>query len=353
MNKTYRWMLPAVAAAALVGCGDDDKPVSTDAEFRTDVIAAMQASISANLAALVTAAQALQDAAPTHAWDLTTATDKAALVAMKAAWRDTRIAYEHVEGATAPIFSDLDFTMDARWEDYVGELTAPDPDLFDDTGVTGMHGIERILFSDQIRDTVTAAEQALPNYAPASFPTTDADAMRFKTKLVAKLITDARSLHDQWTPAQIDLDFAFDGLVGLMNEQGEKVNLAATGDEESRYANITLFDLRNNLAGTTTIYGLFSPWIRAKDGGPAHDDSVKAKFAVLAALYDATPGDAIPAVPADWKALDPSPEDLATPFGVLWKTVHEDVDPATATSIVFEMQTISADVLKLKQLPAE
>jgi iron uptake system component EfeO len=360
MNKTYRWMIPAVATTALFGCGDDAKTttpdaptVKTDAEFRTEVIASMQTSISANLADLVTAAQALQAAAPEHGWNVTTDADKAALANMKAAWRKTRIAYEHVEGATAPIFGPLDFTMDARWDDYVADLQAPDTNLFDDTGVTGMHGIERILFSDQIRQTVIDAEVAGPNYVPAAFPITDDEALSFKNKLVQKLITDAQSLHDQWTPAQIDLDFAFDGLVGLMNEQGEKVNLAATGLEESRYADITLFDLRNNLDGTTTIYGLFSPWIQSKDGGTAHDASVKAKFDVLAKLYAATPGDAIPDVPGDWAALDPTPANLATPFGTLWQTVRAEVDAETNTSIVFEMQTISTDVLKLKQLPPE
>ena len=376
MNTTYRWMLPAVATTALFGCGDDakvatsDAPAAkTDAEFRTDVVTTMQSSISAELANLVTAATALQAAAPTHKWDLSNADDVKALADMKAAWRNTRIAYEHVEGATAPIFPELDFTMDARWDDYVDGKTKPDPDLFDDIGapddpsvaaVTGMHGIERILYSDTIRDAVKVAEgrDTSPTYVAARFPATDAEAVEFKTKLVQKLIDDAKSLHDQWTPAQIDLDFAFDGLVGLMNEQGEKVDLAGTGEEESRYANVTLFDLRNNLAGTTTIYGLFSPWIQSKDGGAAHDTSVKAKFQVLAALYGTNPTndpakDALPDVPSGWSSLNPTAEALASDFGKLWKTVRDDVDATSETSIVFEMQTISTDVLKLKQLPAE
>src|SRR5262245_44623317 len=114
-----------VLAAALAACGD-----KTDAEFQADVVAAMHDSIGADLADLVKAAQDLQAAAPTHAWSATG--DAAAITAMREAWKRTRIAYEHVEGATAPIFAGLDGTMDARYDDYLAELApAGDQDLFD------------------------------------------------------------------------------------------------------------------------------------------------------------------------------------------------------------------------------
>lgn len=354
MNKTYLWMLPAAAATALAGCGDDNTNTKTDAEFRSEVVSSMQASISVDLGNLVDAAKALQAAAPDHAWD--PIADAAAITAMKAAWKTTRIAYEHVEGATAPVFSDLDFSMDARWDDFMTalEATGGDQDLFDDQGVTGMHAIERILYSDQIRAIVITNEMTRsPNYVEATFPSTDDDAAAFKNLLVQKLVTDSQSLKDQWTPAQIDLDFAFDGLVGLMNEQGEKVNLAATGEEESRYSDLTLFDLRNNLDGTTKIYKLFSPWIVSKTGGDDADATVEARLTALGAVYAATPGDAIPDVPDDWSSDATTAANFATPFGVLWKAVRDNVDPAVQTSVVFEMNLISTDVLKLKQLPPE
>jgi len=262
---------------------------------------------------------------------------------MQDAWKRTRVAYEHVEGATAPIFGDLDISMDARYDDFLAML-APDGDqnLFDATGATGMHAIERILYAPTIRPVVIAYELTLTGDKAASYPTTDAEAMAFKTQLVQKLIDDASSLHDQWQPAAIDIDAAYQGLVGLMNEQKEKVNLAATGQEESRYANITLFDLRNNLDGTQKIYEVFRAWIQSKSGGADPDAMIESRFTALTSLYTSTPGDALPVAPADWSSDQPTPANLATPFGALWQTVHEAVDPSTDGSVVFEMNKIAA-----------
>jgi len=348
MKTPYRFMISAVASAGLAACGDDNK-TETDAEFRAEITAGMQSSITAELNNLIQAAKDLQTAAPTHAWDVSVAADASALVTMKAAWQRTRVAYEHVEGATAPIFPDLDATMDARYEDFVEG--GPDDNVFDAEGVTGMHGIERILFAADIRPEVIAREQEhLPtSYTAASYPTSDADAVSFKTVLVQKLIDDATSLRDQWTPQQIDIDFAFGGLVGLMNEQGEKVDLAATGEEESRYANLTMFDLRNNLDGTKKIYDLFRPWIQSKANGATPDAAVEAKLSALTTLYATIPGDSIPDVPSTWSALNPSAADLMTSFGTLWKAVRDDVDETKDGSVVFEMNLISTDVLDLKQ----
>jgi iron uptake system component EfeO len=326
----------AVMIASLVACGDSAK---SDADYQAEVVASMHVAIGAELADLVAAARDLQAAAPTHAWNATA--DAAAIEAMRDAWKRTRVAYEHVEGATAPIFGDLDVTMDARYDDYLAETgPAGDQALFDATGVTGMHGIERILYAPAIRPEVIAFERTLPGYQAAAYPATDVEAMSFKTVLVQKLIDDARSLHDQWQPAAIDIGAAYQGLVGLMNEQKEKVNLAATGEEESRYANLTLFDLRNNLDGTKQVYELFRAWIQFKDGSEP-DHMIQGRFAALTSLYAQTPGDSLPAVPADWSSDHPTPKNLATPFGVLWKTLQDNVDPRADGSVVFEMNEIA------------
>src|ERR1043166_1205796 len=266
--------LPIVATlAALAACSDD----KSDSEFKADVVAAMHDSIGADLADLVQAARDLQAASPVHAWNATA--DAAAITAMREAWKRSRIAYEHVEGATAPIFGDLDVTLDARYDDYL-VITGPagDANLFDAVGVTGMHGIERILFAPQIRQEVIDFESSLPGYQPATYPRNGDEAVLFKTALVEKLIDDATRLHDEWRPAAIDIGAAYQGLVGLMNEQKEKVNLAATGEEESRYADITLFDLRNNLEGTRKVYALFRGWIQSKAGGSDSDSKISARF---------------------------------------------------------------------------
>ena len=312
---------------------------NSDADYKREVTQQMHASIATDLAALARAARELQAAAPTHAWSATT--DAAAIDEMRAAWRRTRVAYELVEGATAPLFPDQDFAMDARYDDYLVELGPEgDTDLFDATGATGMHSIERILFAPQVRSEVLAFESTLPGYRAPEFPKTDAEAMKFKTELVAQLISDADDLEAQWAPAAIDIGAAYIGLVGLMNEQREKVNLAATGEEESRYANITLFDLRNNLAGTSKIYALFREWIEAK-GGETHDAAIETKLAVLASHYDMTSGDALPPVPSTWSSDAPSAADLASPFGQLWSEVHEASDPVREDSIVAHMNEIA------------
>ena len=325
------------AVLALAACGSGDK---TDAEFQADVVASMHDSIIDDLDALVVAARNLQAAAPTRAWNATR--DAFAIDDMREAWKRTRVAYEHVEGATAPLFGDLDARLDARYDDFLAELgPGGDTNLFDASGVTGMHGIERILFAPTIRVEVIAFESDLPGYQEARFPQTDDEAIAFKTMLVQKLIEDATSLRNQWQPAAIDIGAAYQGLVGLMNEQAEKVNLAATGEEESRYANITLFDLRNNLDGTQKIYQLFRDWIHSKPDGNEPDAAIVSRLAALESLYVSLLASGFPPVPDDWSSDAPTPANLATPFGMLWKAVHDAVDPSASGSIVFEMNRIA------------
>ncbi|HET9988262.1 MAG TPA: EfeM/EfeO family lipoprotein [Kofleriaceae bacterium] len=326
-----------LALLLVAACGG-----TSDADYKQAVVTGMQESISVDLQNLITAAQDLQAAAPTgHGWDVST--DGAALANMKEAWRRARTAYEHVEGATAPIFPDEDYTMDARYDDFLAKLgPAGDPDLFDDHGATGMHAIERILYADSIPQKVIDFEKTLPGYRAAAWPTNASEADEFATELCQKLITDAMQLHAEWTPANIDIGPAFQGLVGLMNEQKEKVNLAATGEEESRYAQLTLFDLRNNLDGTTKIYDLFQPWILAKGG--AMDATIQTGFHGLDQLYSATPSDRLPPVPDTWSSDMPTATDLATPFGTLWAGVHHAVDPTADGSVVFEMNHVAVEL---------
>jgi iron uptake system component EfeO len=316
----------------------------TDTQYKAAVVTGMHDSIGTEVQNLVDAATALQAAAPTHQWDATA--DATAIAAMKTAWQNTRIAYEHFEGATAPIFPDLDVSMDERYDGFLAnELdNKVDGDLFDDVGVTGMHAIERILYAHETRPEVIKFESGLDGYEVAMYPDSDAHAVEFKTKLCQKLIDDAKSLHAQWQPAAIDVSLAFQGLVGLMNEQKEKVNLAATGEEESRYANITLFDLRNNLEGTQTAYVLFKTWITSKTNGGTVDTKIEAKFTDLKSLYDSNQGDELPPVPGDWSNDSPTAANLQTPFGMLWGTVHADVDPTADGSVVFEMNAAATSL---------
>lgn len=335
--------ISAILLSLLAACTD-----RSDDEYRAEVVAAVHASIDADLAVMLDAASHLQAAAPNRPWDASK--DAEAIRVMQCQWRRMRASYERVEGAIVALFPDLDVLLDGRYEEMLG---AGDDNLFDATGVTGMHGIERILYASAIRPEIIAVESELVGYTVPSYPATINDAASFKTYLVQRLIDDATALRLQWTPETIDVAAAYRGLIGLMNEQKEKVDLAVTGEEESRYANITLFDLRCNLEGTKTVYELFRPWIHTKSTGPNLDSALLDKLGELAALYQAPPivpsdcsvadawtGDALPMPPADWVATQPTAANLTTPFGVLWQGVRESVDPQRSGSVVYEMNRI-------------
>lgn len=361
-------LLVVTALAALAACSSSSSgegtappgPTKTDDEFKADVTTGMQQIIAVQLDALYKATQDLQAAAPTptgRGWD--DAQDAAAITAMKAAWRRARLAYEHVEGAVAPIFPDIDTSIDARYDDFLASLAAAggDPNAFDDQGVTGMHAVERILYVKTTPKTVVDFEKVLPGYKPQAYPATQQEAADFKNKLCAKLVADAKTLVDQWKPAKIDLATAYAGLVSLMNEQREKVNKAATGEEESRYAQLTLADIHANLEGTKAVYQVFEPWVLAKQNadptkdGPGRDKQILAGFETLNVAYNVNPGDAIPAPPATWSSTHPTPADLATPFGKLFTSVVGAVDPNVDGSVVFEMNVV-ADALGFPRFKA-
>jgi iron uptake system component EfeO len=325
----------AVLVMALAACVQ-----KSDAEFRREVAASMHSSITQDLANIVQAARDLQTAAPTRAWSAQT--DAAAIMRMQEAWMRMRMAWEHVEGAVAPMFAGLNQTMDARYEDYLADIgRRGDQYLFDDEGVIGMHAIERILFATNIRSEVVRFESQLSGYVPASYPSTDNEAIAFKTQLVQRLIDDANELASSWRPEDVDIEAAYHGLIDLMSEQQEKVSLAATGEEESRYSNVTLFDLRNNLTGTNQVYGLFREWIRAKSA-ESSDDNIQTKFTSLKRAYSSPDSDSLPQAPDGWSSENPTPDALRTPFGSLWLQIHEVVDPNRPESVVSEMNRISA-----------
>ena len=341
-------LLAIVAAIVLGGCSSKTTTpaAKTDAEYRADVTTGVHDSIAVQLADLAKAAADIQSAAPApkgRGWDAQM--DAQAIQSMKDAWMRTRTAYEHVEGAVAPIFPDIDGAIDARYDDFLSEMNGKgDANLFDDQGCTGMHAIERILYAPAIPQRAVDFEKSLPGYKAAAFPATEQEAADFKTKLAAKLISDVKLLSDQWQPAKIDLGGAFGGLISLMNEQHEKVNKAATGEEESRYSQRTLADLHANLEGSVAVYNAFLPWVLSKTNsqdpskdGPTRDGKIQAGFQTLKTAYSANTGDAIPQPPATWSSREPSAPDLQSPFGKLFNSVKQEVDPNRAGSIVDEM----------------
>jgi iron uptake system component EfeO len=323
-----------------LGCSSSSNdPADPDATFRQNVTNGMHDTLAMQIGAFLSASKDLKDAAPLttgRGWDATQ--DAAAMTAMADAWKRVRDGYEHIEGAIAPLFPEIDFAVDARYDDFLTELNGQgDDNPFDGAKVTGQHAIERILFVSTTPASVVDFEKALPGYKAASLPLTEKDATDFKNGLCGKLISDATDLQAQWQPAKIDLAGAFTGLIALMNEQAEKVNKAATQEEESRYAQRTLADLHANLDGTILAYDLFKPWIVSKADGVTIDGKIQAGFQALRAAYDKYPGDAIPQPPATWSSQNPTPADLDTDFGKLFTAVQEAANPARAGSIVEQM----------------
>jgi hypothetical protein len=236
-----------------------------------------------------------------------------------------------------------------------------------------MHAVERILYVKVTPPSVVTYEATLPGYVAAAWPATDQEASDFKNLLVGKQIADAQTLKTDWEgAANYDLGAAFQGLVSLMNEQQEKVDKASTDQEESRYSQRTMADIRANLEGTEKIYALFQPWIRSKKAADAGtpdagagtadagapldgtqiDANIEQGFATLQTLYGMVSGDAIPQPPSTWSSENPSPTDSQTPFGLLYLGVHAAVDPNQPSSIVSQMND-AAVLLGFPQFTAQ
>ena len=328
--------------AAAVGCGGSRTLEEDKAQALTDTKAYIQGSLDE----LVAAAVALQAAAPAPQADgWNAARDAAAIAAMKVQWKRARTAYEHIEGAIALLFPELDVSTDERYDGFLSDF-GEDSDLFDRQGVTGIHAIERILYSDAIPQRVIDFEKGLSGYHPAAFPKNADEATRFKTQLCQRLVEDLNTMNGQFKPLALDPAAAWLGVIGSMREQVEKADKAATGEEESRYAQFTLADMRANVEAGAKTYAAFRGWLLGS-GGAAQDAQIRAGFDALTARYAAISGDALPAVPATWSSTNPTAADLATPFGQLWTALAAQADDTKAGSLVSAMAS-AAVLLKIK-----
>ena len=202
--------------------------------------------------------------------------DAAAIADMKAAWIGCRTAYEHIEGALAPIFPDIDAAIDARYDDFLAALPERRQRSL---RRHGRHRDARHRAHPLLRRDAGARRRAssrrCPATSPPRFPATAQEAATSRpscAKLDRRRAVAAEQLGAR--PRRIDLGAAFQGLVSLMNEQREKVNKAATQRGGVALLAATMADLRDNLAGTERVYALFQPWIQSKaaatlDGGAA------------------------------------------------------------------------------------
>ncbi len=325
--------------ALLLACtNDNDKLMDPQAE----AVLAVKDLVQTDLGGMHDASETLCASSPTSAsWGATEAAPA------RTAWKQVRISYERVEGAIAVLFPDLDAATDERYDGFLGE--GPDDYLFDDEGVIGVHGIERILWADAHPAEVVEFEQGLPGYVPAAFPASQQESDDFRNRLCARLTTDTATMESEFAPLALDGAAAFRGVIGSMMEQIEKVNLAYSGEDESRYAQHTLADMRANLDGGRDIYGAFIPWLESVEGGAEVHAEIEAGFDRIEAAYAPLDGDGIPTVPATWNPDAPSETDLASDYGKLWLLLSTETDPEEAGTLV-ERMVAAADLLGIPQL---
>lgn len=332
-----------------VGCSNDNDEPTPGLDYEQETLLAVKLILQDEMVTLFDAGSALQSQAPSaddNGWSAQDDSD--AVETMRQAWKDARIAYERIEGAVAVISPDLDYSLDARYDHAIEN--APDDYLFDGSGFTGIHAIERILWADSIPNEVVSFESTLTGYTLAMFPGNSTEADDFQNELVLKFIDDADALLEVFGPLALDTSAAFRGVIGSMEEQLEKVHLAGTGEDESRYAQYTLGDMRANLSGGRDIYTTFQPWLLTLEGGSEADADILAGFARIQSAYDAIPGDAVPEVPEGWNPDAPTAEQLATPYGQLFALLTVECDPDIGTSTVAAMSR-AADLLGIPELP--
>lgn len=351
MNAMFsaRALLPAAVSCGLIACSNapDD---SASGDYKTRATLDVKNYVAGELQKLTAASQGIQKAAPDPDDDGWNAQDdKAAVDAMKKAWNQARDAYEHIEGSIAVLFPELDLSTDERYDGFIA--VDGDNDLFDGQGVTGVHAIERILYSDAIPEKVVMFESTLDGYVAAAFPSNKTEADEFKNGLCKRLVDDVTSMRDMFTDATstkaLGNDTAFRGMIGSMREQSEKTELAASGEDESRYAQRTLDDMRANLDGAKAVFNAFQPWIEAST---EKSKDIQDGFNEISDAYAAVQGPALPAVPDGFNPSAPSDDDLATPYGKLWKLLVDQTNLDDDASLVSTMSA-AADEMNIPVLP--
>jgi iron uptake system component EfeO len=334
---TRRWWPAAVGLVLLAGCNTDgNRAVLADEARDEQTVTAAKALIQSRFDAFAAATKALRAAAPPPDHDgWNAATDADAVAAMRAAWRKARAAYTAVEVPASTLFPAIHRRVDTDYDDLLAD--GGDRLPFDEHGVIGLQAVERILWSNVIPAHVDAHDAALDGYVAPAFPVDAIEAEALENKLLAQLEADAEALRDGWRATTIDAPTAYSTTTIALQEQLGQLEEAGKGEAKSRYAGVSLANLRADLAATEATYAVFRPWILAKSGGEHTDGEVAKGFVRLHAVYDATSGDELPLPPADWRATDPSSEMLATPFGQLFAAARDEADPSVDGTLCFEL----------------
>lgn len=332
---------------AVAACGGDDDTTGDETAYETQATLDVKKYVQGQLERLSTAAKALQSAAPAADDDGWNATDDGAAVEkMRDVWADARDTYERVEGSIAVLFGELDKSTDERYDGFLND-DGPDDNLFDGEGVTGVHAIERILWADAQSARVVAFEKTVPGYKAAAFPANADEAKDFKQGLCERLVKDVEQMQDEYATVALDSSAAFRGMIGSMAEQSEKTTLAASGEDESRYAEHTLADMRANLEGAAAVFKAFKPWVTSSNSAETAKE-IEAGLAEISDAYSAVDGAALPEVPQGFNPDKPTDADLETAYGKLWSLLTAQTDMNSDDSLVSKM-TSAADKMGIAE----
>ena len=334
---TRRRWTAILGLGLLVGCNaDGNREALADQARDEQTVTAAKALFQSRFDAFAAATQALRDAAPAPDADGWNARDDAAAVAsMRAAWLEARAAYTSVEILASTRYPELHRRLDRDYDDLIAG--SADTFSFDEHGVMGLQAVERILWSDVIPAHVIDHEAPLEHYTAADFPRSQHEAQELKDELLVHLEADAATLRDGFRAAPIDANTAYSTTTLAIQEQLGQLEEAGKGEGKSRYAGVSLENLRGDVAATEATYAVFRPWILAKSTGAHTDEHVAKGFARLHVALAAASGDDLPLPPAGWPTSDPSGEMLASPFGLLFAATRDAADPSTDGTLCFEM----------------
>ncbi len=325
----------ALALSALA-CGQEPPPVPEPSPSER-AVREVKRYVDTHVAALADAVRALCAAAPAPDPDgWSDERDRAAVDAMRAEWRRARVEYERIEGAIAILFPHIDQAIDGRYE-HEAELRRDD-EPFDDRGFVGMHAVERILWSASIPAPADRFERALSGYVEPRFPASAEEARAFREGLCARLVRDVETMREQLAPLALDAATAWRGIQGSVEEQSEKVLLGATGQDESRYAETTLADMRANLEGGRAVLAAYDAMIEATPEARAQRAAIDRRMRELEEAYAGIGADALPPVPEGFDPDAPSEAQLATPYGRLFALLSTASDPEAEGSLAHALR---------------
>lgn len=338
MNRRHSLLVVLLAAGALASCSAWQNP-------KLQAQAALKAQVATQLVVLHQQAVALYAAAPTpgpNGWNATTASSQ--LQSMKDIWRQARDAYERNENTLEDIFPDIDHDINGRYEDAIAQSGVV-TDLFSGDQFSGMHAIERILWSNSVSTEALQFESTLPGYQPPSFPSNQQESSEFVTGLLARFESDTQNQIERWAAGSESTGVALDRLTDSAGVPSVFLYLDATQQQEDRYSQETLADMRANIIGAQACFDTFSIWLNAK-GWPDLQASVDADYQTELTVADKFPGMQVPPAPEGWNGADPTPLDLRTPYGQLYTAMNAPNlggDLGTVAGVLFPVPTGSTE----------